>query len=175
MIEYVDEGVSSATIDRPVFQKLIADVKSGKIQKVVTFEMTRMSRDVVDTPVIMRMFKKHNVVVEVPFEGTIPFDTALAQIITAFEGFVGAQEREKPSKAGIERARPEGKPIGAPKGNSNRRGRKKVYDKAFIDRLMRLSEKLTCREVAVEMGISNGTVNRLRRQFEAGRLETIRT
>ena len=34
--EYVDDGVSGTTFDRPGFNRLIADIESGKINMIVT-------------------------------------------------------------------------------------------------------------------------------------------
>lgn len=165
--EYCDDAISGRTLERPQFKRLMNDVEGGQIQKIVTFELSRLSRDLVDTMVVMRILARNGVVVEVPGEGVKPFKTAIDQLMTAFHGFAAAQERERISartKAGLDNARAQGARLGAPVGNRNRLGKLKQHDSRFIDRLVRLSSKLTCREVAAELGVSAATVSRLRRR-----------
>ena len=43
--EYVDDGVSGTTFERPNFQRLINDIESGKINCVITKDYSRLGRD----------------------------------------------------------------------------------------------------------------------------------
>ena len=43
--EYVDDGVSGSTFDRPSWKRLIADVDSGKVNTIITKDLSRMGRD----------------------------------------------------------------------------------------------------------------------------------
>ncbi len=43
--EYVDDGYSGTTFDRPGFNKLISDIESGKINMVITKDLSRLGRD----------------------------------------------------------------------------------------------------------------------------------
>lgn len=43
--EYVDDGVSGTSFDRPSFNRMIADIESGKINMVVTKDLSRLGRD----------------------------------------------------------------------------------------------------------------------------------
>ena len=40
--EYVDDGVSGTTFERPNFQRLIKDIESGKINCVITKDYSRL-------------------------------------------------------------------------------------------------------------------------------------
>lgn len=42
--EYVDDGISGTTFDRPGFKKMIEDVESGKINMIVTKDLSRLAR-----------------------------------------------------------------------------------------------------------------------------------
>ncbi len=43
--EYVDDGVSGTSFDRPAFNKMITDIEAGKINMVVTKDLSRLGRD----------------------------------------------------------------------------------------------------------------------------------
>lgn len=47
--EYVDDGVSGTTFDRPGFNRMIEDIESGKINMVVTKDLSRLGRDYIKT------------------------------------------------------------------------------------------------------------------------------
>jgi site-specific DNA recombinase len=59
---YKDDGVSGTTFDRPGFKRLIADIESGKINMVVTKDLSRLGRDITETSrYFQRYFPEHNV------------------------------------------------------------------------------------------------------------------
>lgn len=43
--EYVDDGVSGTTFDRPAFNKMINDIEKGTINMVITKDLSRLGRD----------------------------------------------------------------------------------------------------------------------------------
>lgn len=46
---YIDDGYSGTTFDRPDFQRMIGDIQSGKINMVVTKDLSRLGRNYVMT------------------------------------------------------------------------------------------------------------------------------
>jgi len=54
---YIDEGLSGLTAERPSFNQLINDAKAGKIDLIITREVCRFSRNIVDTFSISRELK----------------------------------------------------------------------------------------------------------------------
>lgn len=47
--EYVDDGISGTTFDRPSFKRMIADVESGKINCIITKDYSRLGRDYIES------------------------------------------------------------------------------------------------------------------------------
>ena len=45
-VVYPDKGYSGSNINRPEFQRLLADVKAGKIDRILTYRLDRISRSV---------------------------------------------------------------------------------------------------------------------------------
>lgn len=43
--EYVDDGFSGSTFDRPSWKRVIADIDSGKVNTIITKDLSRMGRD----------------------------------------------------------------------------------------------------------------------------------
>lgn len=60
--EYVDDGISGTTFDRPNFNRLIKDIECGKVNCVVTKDYSRLGRDYIKTGEYMeKYFPEHNV------------------------------------------------------------------------------------------------------------------
>jgi site-specific DNA recombinase len=57
---YCDEGKSAKDMNRPEFQRLIGDIRTGKISLVLSTELSRMSRSIRDFCELWDIFKKHN-------------------------------------------------------------------------------------------------------------------
>ena len=47
---YDDEGFSGATLERPVFQRLLKDVSAGRIDVVVVYKVDRLTRSLSASP-----------------------------------------------------------------------------------------------------------------------------
>lgn len=58
---YVDEGKSAKDMNRPAFQRMLADVRFGKLDLVLASELSRFSRSIRDFCEIWDLLKKHNV------------------------------------------------------------------------------------------------------------------
>lgn len=58
---YDDAGYSGGTLDRPALQRLIADVKAGRIDVVVSYKLDRLSRSLLDFHDLIKVFDTHNV------------------------------------------------------------------------------------------------------------------
>lgn len=58
---YSDEGFSGKTLVRPAMERLISDIRAGKIQEVVIYKLDRLSRHVKDVLDLVDLFSEHNV------------------------------------------------------------------------------------------------------------------
>jgi DNA invertase Pin-like site-specific DNA recombinase len=147
IIDYIDDAFSGATLARPALQRMLADVRVGKIDKIVTFELSRLSRDVTDTLMVMRDLREYGVQVEVPGQGVRPFETAMEQLHVAIEGFGYAQERERlraRTKEGLAVAKARGVKLGRPKVTKDqpaKRGWRKKHDPKLVERILKLHRK----------------------------------
>lgn len=60
--EYIDDGVSGTSFDRPGFNKMIEDIENEKINMVITKDLSRLGRDYVQTGLYTETyFPEHNV------------------------------------------------------------------------------------------------------------------
>ena len=58
---YDDGGISGGTTERPALQRLLEDVKSGKVNIVVVYKLDRLSRSMFDFLKMIEFFKQHDV------------------------------------------------------------------------------------------------------------------
>ena len=57
---YDDGGLSGGTMERPALQRLLADVKAGKIQIIVVYKVDRLTRSLADFAKIVDVLDAHN-------------------------------------------------------------------------------------------------------------------
>ncbi len=61
-IEYIDDGWSGTSFDRPAFRQMLADIEAGRVNLVVTKDLSRLGRDYILTGHYMeRWFPEHRV------------------------------------------------------------------------------------------------------------------
>jgi site-specific DNA recombinase len=58
---YDDGGISGGTMERPALQRLLADIKTGKIDNVVVYKVDRLTRSLGDFAKIVEVFDRHRV------------------------------------------------------------------------------------------------------------------
>jgi site-specific DNA recombinase len=58
---YDDGGLSGASLDRPALQKLLADVRAGKINIVVVYKVDRLTRSLTDFAKLVELFDQQGV------------------------------------------------------------------------------------------------------------------
>jgi site-specific DNA recombinase len=57
---YDDGGLSGGTLERPALQRLLADIKSGKVQIVVVYKVDRLTRSLADFAKIVDVLDAHD-------------------------------------------------------------------------------------------------------------------
>jgi DNA invertase Pin-like site-specific DNA recombinase len=58
---YDDGGFSGGTLERPGLQRLLADIKAGKVQIVVVYKVDRLTRSLADFAKLIELFETHRV------------------------------------------------------------------------------------------------------------------
>ena len=60
--EYIDDGVSGTSFDRPGFNKMIEDCEKGKINMIITKDLSRLGRNYIETgKYTEEYFPEHNI------------------------------------------------------------------------------------------------------------------
>src|ERR1700675_469821 len=59
--KYDDGGFSGGTTERPALQRLLADVRAGKVDVIVVYKVDRLTRSLADFAKLVELFDKQNV------------------------------------------------------------------------------------------------------------------
>ena len=59
--KYDDGGFSGGDTDRPALQRMLGDVRSGKIDVIVVYKVDRLTRSLADFAKLVELFDQHNV------------------------------------------------------------------------------------------------------------------
>src|SRR5689334_23801769 len=58
---YDDGGFTGGNLERPAVQRLLADIKAGRVDCVIVYKVDRLSRSLLDFARMMETFDKHRV------------------------------------------------------------------------------------------------------------------
>jgi DNA invertase Pin-like site-specific DNA recombinase len=58
---YDDGGISGACLDRPDLQRLLGDIRAGKVDTVVVYKVDRLTRSLTDFAKLVELFDAHGV------------------------------------------------------------------------------------------------------------------
>ena len=58
---FKDKGYSGKNTDRPEFQKLLGEIRKGKVRRVIVYKLDRISRSILDFANIMELFQEYDV------------------------------------------------------------------------------------------------------------------
>ena len=84
---YEDEGFTGGNINRPKFQQLLKDIKSGCIDVLICYRLDRISRSVADFATTYNMLEEHNVSfvsLKEQFDTSTPMGKAMLYISSVF-------------------------------------------------------------------------------------------
>ena len=113
--EYIDAGFSGANTDRPALQRMIRDIKAGKIDKVLVYKLDRLSRSQKDTlELIEDVFLANNtdfVSMSENFDTSTPFGRAMIGILAVFAQLEREQIKERMMMGKLARSK-QGKYLG---------------------------------------------------------------
>lgn len=84
---YSDKGYTGSNTNRPEFQRLMKDIKAGKINKVYVYKLDRISRSLVDFMKMMEVFKQYGCEFashSESFDTSTPIGRAMLQMCMVF-------------------------------------------------------------------------------------------
>lgn len=87
--EYVDDGISGTTFERPGFQRMISDIEGQRINMVITKDLSRLGREYIQTgQYIEKYFPEHNVRYVAINDGIDTFEDSSCNDITPFKSIL---------------------------------------------------------------------------------------
>ena len=102
--KYDDGGYSGGNTDRPALQRLLDDVRAGKIDVIVVYKVDRLTRSLADFAKLVDLFDQHNVSfvsVTQQFNTTTSMGRLTLNVLLSFAQF----EREALPSASATRSR----------------------------------------------------------------------
>lgn len=112
------EEVESAAKARPVLERLLGDARVGRVQAVAVWALDRLHRSMLGAIQTVLELDRLGVRVISVRESWLDTDSPVRPLLVAIFGWVAEQERTRlieRTKAGVQRARREGKKIGRPR------------------------------------------------------------
>jgi DNA invertase Pin-like site-specific DNA recombinase len=156
--EFIDQGISGSKEKRPALDKLMAEVKARRVDVVVVAAFDRFGRSVrhlVDALELFRHLFVEFVSLREQIDTGSPLGAAVFTIIAAIAQLERSLIVER-VKAGLRRARAEGKRLGRPRVHVDERAVKRC-----------VARGLPVRVAAKELGISPSSYLRLTRNTSA--------
>ncbi len=99
---YDDGGYSGGNIERPALQKLLADIKAGKINTVVVYKIDRLTRSLMDFSKLVEIFDQYGVTfvsITQSFNTTTSMGRLTLNVLLSFAQFerevIGERVRDK--------------------------------------------------------------------------------
>ena len=84
---FKDKGYSGKNTDRPEFQKLLGEIRKGRIRRVIVYKLDRISRSILDFANMMELFQEYDVEFvssTEKFDTSIPMGRAMLNICIVF-------------------------------------------------------------------------------------------
>jgi len=148
--EFVDEGISGTKDSRPALNELMNDAKKRRFDVVLVWRFDRFARSTKHLILALEEFKNLGIDF-VSYQENIDTSSPLGSAIFTIISAVAQLERDiiaERVKAGLRRARKNGKKLGRPRAS---------VDTEKIHRLR--SKGLSLRAIAKETGVSRTTVS----------------
>lgn len=175
VVRFTDEGKSGRTQDRPGYLQMLEQVSNGTVDRIIMFETSRASRNFMEYLRFLELCQKNNTEVEIIGKGVQSFATSQDMLMASVHAFLNQAERERISertKSALAERKRQGVRLGAPNGNQNRKGKRKVYDPNLVREVLKLADEgYSNRAIASELSkktpairVSYETVRRIRGQ-----------
>ncbi len=113
---YIDDGFTGTNFDRPEFKRMIKDIELGKINMVITKDLSRLGRDYITTgEYVEKWFPKHNVRYISLLDGVDTMLDTTNNEIAPFKAIINdmySRDNSKKIKAALKSKQQEGKWVG---------------------------------------------------------------
>ncbi len=156
---YTDDGISGATSKRPDYQRMVTDIRSGAIERVIVFECSRISRDLLDYIEFLKICRDYNTKLDTVESGEVAFSSPKDVLMASMQAYAAQIERENTSKrtrSGLKKAREAGVKLGAHKGEQRKLGYRKTYDEGITKKVVSLRNRgLSYRAIAEALSDEN--------------------
>lgn len=90
VLVFTDNGYSGGNTDREGFQKMMRQIRQGRIEKVIVYRLDRISRSLSDFINILNLFKENNVEFvssQEAFDTSSPYGELIVKILAVFAEF----------------------------------------------------------------------------------------
>ena len=97
---FKDKGYSGKNTDRPEFQKLLGEIRKGKVRRVIVYKLDRISRSILDFANMMELFQEYDVEFvssTEKFDTSTPMGRAMLNICIFFPSFCGTPFTHRPT------------------------------------------------------------------------------
>lgn len=179
LVEFADDAISgiSGPEQRPGYAALLELIAARKLQRVVMFEQSRASRDMITFMKFAELCSQSGCQLDIVGQGVQRYTTSTDKLIAAIQGFLGEAEREKIRERTISALKlarirlteemHQGKRdrvLGPPRGNKNKLGKVKRYPSQLVQQIKELrAVGMTDAKIAdVLSSVSAGTVRNIR-------------
>ena len=116
---FKDKGYSGKNTDRPEFQKLLGEIRKGRVRRVIVYKLDRISRSILDFANMMELFQEYDVEFvssTEKFDTSTPMGRAMLNICIVFETRHGRLLLPVPERFSHERTGPLWLSVGADSG-----------------------------------------------------------
>lgn len=147
--EYSDVGVSGSKRERPALDRLLADIKVGRVDRVVVWRFDRMARNALHLLEMIELFRMYNVEfvsIKENLDTSTPIGKAMITVLAAISELERSTIRTR-VKAGIENAKKKGVKFGRPR---------KVFDRKIAEEMQRAG--VSQRGIAKALDVSQAIV-----------------
>lgn len=166
-VEYTDEASAADLRGRKGWRKLLEDASKRRFDLLLVWKMDRMARSVLDAANVLEQFRSWGVGLrsysEPYLDTTSPFGEAMFHITMAYAALERDMLRER-TRAGLERAKRQGKQIGRPKLTS----RPEVIEKWKVIGPEVKAGSMSISEAARRMKLARSSVRELLKVAETG-------
>lgn len=125
--EYSDDGFSGKDNNRPAFERLLADMRSGRFNSIVCYKLDRIGRSLTHLLNLFEEFQNKKIGF-ISLSQNIDTNTPEGRMFLQMLMVLAQYERElivSRTLQGLSRAKKQGKTLGRPKGKRDKRPRSK--------------------------------------------------